>query len=204
MSDRPGPFDPADDASADDQTARRLREVLAREARAITPSADGLAMIREKIRAQRPTRRNWVRAFQIGGAGLATAAVAIIGVDRGAAQVRFDQPPRRCHCRRIVGVPLADGADRAASHSRRFVRARVVGAEQLPGVDLLRRQAQGPTAAAVPRAGDLAGVAAAHLRQGRGQRHARDSSRRIPTTPATGRPARRCCRPTSWTARPPS
>jgi hypothetical protein len=81
MSDRPGPFDPADDASADDQTARRLREVLAREARAITPSADGLAMIREKIRAQRPARRNyWVRAFQIGGAGLATAAVAIIGV----------------------------------------------------------------------------------------------------------------------------
>jgi hypothetical protein len=79
MSDRPGPFDP-DDASADDQTARRLREVLAREARAITPSADGLTMIREKIRAQRPTRRNWVRAFQIGGAGLATAAVAIIGV----------------------------------------------------------------------------------------------------------------------------
>jgi hypothetical protein len=80
MSDRPGPFDPADDASADDQTARRLREVLAREARAITPSADGLTMIREKIRAQRPARRNWVRAFQIGGAGLATAAVAIIGV----------------------------------------------------------------------------------------------------------------------------
>lgn len=80
MSDRPGPFDPADDASADDQTARRLREVLAREARAITPSADGLTMIREKIRAQRPVRRSWVRAFQIGGAGLATAAVAIIGV----------------------------------------------------------------------------------------------------------------------------
>lgn len=80
MSDRPGPFDPADDGSADDQTARHLREVLGREARAITPSADGLAMIREKIRAQRPTRRNWVRAFQIGGAGLATAAVAIIGV----------------------------------------------------------------------------------------------------------------------------
>jgi spore germination protein GerM len=80
MSDRPGPFDPADDGSADDDTARRLREVLAREARAITPSADGLTMIREKIRAQRPIRRNWVRAFQIGGAGLATAAVAIIGV----------------------------------------------------------------------------------------------------------------------------
>jgi spore germination protein GerM len=80
MSDRQGPFDPADDGSADDDTARRLRELLAREARAITPSADGLTMIREKIRAQRPTRRNWVRAFQIGGAGLATAAVAIIGV----------------------------------------------------------------------------------------------------------------------------
>ncbi len=79
MSDRPGPFDP-DDASADDDAARRLRELLAREARAITPSADGLAMIREKIRAQRPRRRNWVRAFQIGGAGLATAAVAIIAV----------------------------------------------------------------------------------------------------------------------------
>ncbi len=79
MSDRPGPFDP-DDASTDDDTARRLREVLGHEARAITPSADGLAMIREKIRAQRPRRRNWVRAFQIGGAGLATAAVAIIGV----------------------------------------------------------------------------------------------------------------------------
>ena len=79
MSDRPGPFDP-DDASADNDAARRLRELLAREARAITPSADGLAMIREKIRAQRPRRRNWVRAFQIGGAGLATAAVAIIGV----------------------------------------------------------------------------------------------------------------------------
>ena len=79
MSDRTGPFEP-DGASADDDAARHLREVLAREARAITPSADGLAMIREKIRAQRPRRRNWVRAFQIGGAGLATAAVAIIGV----------------------------------------------------------------------------------------------------------------------------
>ena len=54
--------------------------MLAREARAITPSADGLAMIREKIRAQRPTRRNWVRTLQIGGAGLATAAIAIIAV----------------------------------------------------------------------------------------------------------------------------
>jgi len=78
MSDRPGPFDPDD--AADDDAARRLRELLAREARAITPSADGLAMIREKIRAHRPRRRNWVRAFQIGGAGLATAAVAIIAV----------------------------------------------------------------------------------------------------------------------------
>jgi spore germination protein GerM len=79
MSDRPGPFDP-DDASTDDAAARRLRELLAREARAITPSADGLSMIREKIRAQRPRRRSWLRAFQIGGAGLATAAVALIGV----------------------------------------------------------------------------------------------------------------------------
>ena len=93
MSDRQGPFDPADDAAAEDDTARRLREVLGQEARAITPSADGLAMIREKIRAQRPTRRNWVRAFQIGGAGLATAAVAIIGVAVVQHKSRLHQPP---------------------------------------------------------------------------------------------------------------
>jgi len=77
MSDRPGTFDPD---QPDDETARRLREVLSHEARAITPSADGLAIIREKIRAQRGGRRSWVRAFQIGGAGLATAAIAVIGV----------------------------------------------------------------------------------------------------------------------------
>jgi hypothetical protein len=85
MSDRQGPFGPADDDAAnenpvDAETARRLRDVLSQEARAITPSADGLSMIREKIRAQRHDRRGWVRAFQIGGAGLATAAIAVIAV----------------------------------------------------------------------------------------------------------------------------
>jgi hypothetical protein len=77
MSDR---FDPFDPDRPDDETARRLREVLSQEARAITPSADGLAVIREKIRAQRSGRRSWARAFQIGAAGLATAAVAVVGV----------------------------------------------------------------------------------------------------------------------------
>jgi hypothetical protein len=88
MSDRQGPFGPADDPahdnpddnSMDDETARRLREVLSQEARAISPSADGLSMIREKIRARRHERRGWVRTFQIGGAGLATAAIAVIAV----------------------------------------------------------------------------------------------------------------------------
>ena len=88
MSDRQGPFGPADDPAhdgpgdnpVDDETARRLREVLSQEARAISPSADGLSMIREKIRARRHERRGWVRTFQIGGAGLATAAIAVIAV----------------------------------------------------------------------------------------------------------------------------
>ena len=53
MSDRPVRSTPTTQPTT--TTARRLREVLAREARAITPSADGLAMIREKIRAQRPS-----------------------------------------------------------------------------------------------------------------------------------------------------
>jgi hypothetical protein len=86
MSDRQGPFGPAEDAedprdeSMDDEAARRLRDVLSQEARAITPSADGLASIREKIRARRGDRRGWVRGFQIGGAGLATAAIAVVAV----------------------------------------------------------------------------------------------------------------------------
>jgi Immunoglobulin-like domain of bacterial spore germination/Sporulation and spore germination len=77
MSDRQGPFE---SDQPDDEAARRLRDVLSQEARAITPSADGLSMIREKIRARRGDRRGWVRAFQIGGAGLATAAIAVIAV----------------------------------------------------------------------------------------------------------------------------
>jgi hypothetical protein len=77
MTDR---FDPFEPDQPDDETARRLREVLSQEARAITPSADGLSVIREKIRAQRGGRRNWARKFQIGAAGLATAAIAVVGV----------------------------------------------------------------------------------------------------------------------------
>jgi hypothetical protein len=89
MSDRQGPIGPADDPAhdnpahenpVDDEAARRLRDVLSQEARAISPSADGLSMIREKIRARRYDRRGWVRTFQIGGAGLATAAIAVIAV----------------------------------------------------------------------------------------------------------------------------
>jgi spore germination protein GerM len=72
-----GPFE---QDQPDDEAARRLRDVLSQEARAITPSADGLSMIREKIRARRGDRRGWVRAFQIGGAGLATAAIAVVAV----------------------------------------------------------------------------------------------------------------------------
>ncbi len=76
-----GPFEPEDPSdSMDDDAARRLRDVLSQEARAITPSADGLSMIREKIRARRGERRGWIRTFQIGGAGLATAAIAVIAV----------------------------------------------------------------------------------------------------------------------------
>jgi hypothetical protein len=88
MSDRQGPFGPADDPAhdhpgnnpVDDEAARRLRDVLSQEALAISPSADGLSMIREKIRSRRHERHGWVRAFQIGGAGLATAAIAVIAV----------------------------------------------------------------------------------------------------------------------------
>jgi Immunoglobulin-like domain of bacterial spore germination/Sporulation and spore germination len=83
MSDRQGPLGSAEDPTdgpIDDAAARRLRDVLSQEARAITPSADGLASIREKIRARRGDRRGWVRAFQIGGAGLATAAIAVFAV----------------------------------------------------------------------------------------------------------------------------
>jgi spore germination protein GerM len=77
MTDRPGPFDPD---PPDDEAARRLREVLSSEARAITPSPDGLSAIRDKIRARRTGRRSWLRAIQIGGAAVATAAIAIVAV----------------------------------------------------------------------------------------------------------------------------
>jgi spore germination protein GerM len=88
MSDRLGPFDPD---RPDDETARRLRELLAQEARAITPDADALMVIRQRIRAARGGRRAWVRAFQIGGAGLATAAIAVVAV------VAFQHTPSTSH-----------------------------------------------------------------------------------------------------------
>ena len=103
MSDRPGPFDPH---RPDDETARRLRELLAQEARAITPDADALMVIRQRIRAARGGRRTWMRAFQIGGAGLATAAIAVIAV------VAFQHTPRSNH----RGTPAASSpAARASS-----------------------------------------------------------------------------------------
>lgn len=94
MSDRLGPFDPD---RPDDETARRLRELLAQEARAIAPDPDALMVIRQRIRAARGGRRSWMRAFQIGGAGLATAAIAVIAV------VAFQHTPSRNH----RGTPAA-------------------------------------------------------------------------------------------------
>lgn len=62
----------------DDQAARRLRDVLAHEARAITPSPEALMRIQERIREQRGHR--WLRTFAVTAAALATAAVAIFAV----------------------------------------------------------------------------------------------------------------------------
>ncbi|MDQ1486577.1 MAG: hypothetical protein QOJ62_2270 [Actinomycetota bacterium] len=77
MSDRLGPFDPE---RPDDEIARRLRDALSREARAITPSGDGLARIREKVRAARRPHRAWLRGLQIAAAATATAAIAVVAV----------------------------------------------------------------------------------------------------------------------------
>jgi len=95
MSDRMGPFDPD---NADDEVARRLRELLSSQGQAITPSADALTTIRQKIRAQdRGNRRYaWRRVLQVGAAGLGTVAVAAIAVIVGVA-VRHHAPAADHH-----------------------------------------------------------------------------------------------------------
>lgn len=78
MNDRLGPHDPD---WPDDEAARRLREVLANEARSITPSGDGLTRIREQLRARQPAhRRHWLRPLSVAAAAMATAAVAVVVV----------------------------------------------------------------------------------------------------------------------------
>ena len=77
MNDRPGPHDPD---RPDDEAARRLREVLANEARAITPSGDGLVRIREQLAARRHARHSWLRPLSVAAAAMATAAVAVVVV----------------------------------------------------------------------------------------------------------------------------
>lgn len=77
MNDRVGRNDPD---RPDDETARRLREALASEARAIHPSGDGLAQIREKIHMKERPHGTWLRPFAVGAAALATAAVAVVAV----------------------------------------------------------------------------------------------------------------------------
>ncbi len=70
-----------DDDWPEDAATERLRELLAQEAREVTPSTDGLAAIRHKIAAQRTARRQRMRPFLVSlGAAAATAAVAIVAV----------------------------------------------------------------------------------------------------------------------------
>ena len=64
----------------DDETARRLRDLLGHEARSIQPSPDGLAQIRDRIRAKRESRRGWLRPLAVIGAAAATAAIVIVAV----------------------------------------------------------------------------------------------------------------------------
>lgn len=78
----------------DDETARRLRDILGSEARSIQPSGDGLARIREKIRERRQTRRAWLRPLAIAGAAAATAAVvvAVVLIAPGGSDKHATQP----------------------------------------------------------------------------------------------------------------
>ena len=63
-----------------DQAARRLRDMLAAEARAIQPSGAGLSRIQARIDSGRRARHGWLRSLAIGGAALATAAIVIVVV----------------------------------------------------------------------------------------------------------------------------
>lgn len=80
MSDRSGRRGPGRPDENPEDTARRLRDALANEARALQPSADGLRVIRERIRANRRAGHAWLRPLAVGAAALATAAVAVIVV----------------------------------------------------------------------------------------------------------------------------
>lgn len=60
------------------ETGRRLREVLAQEAAAVTPSADALDRIRARTAAT--ARRSFGRPLAMAGAALATAAVVAVAV----------------------------------------------------------------------------------------------------------------------------
>jgi hypothetical protein len=64
----------------DDDAARRLRDALAQEARSVPISGDGLAIIRERIAAQRHSRRAWLRPLAMVAAAAATATVAVVAV----------------------------------------------------------------------------------------------------------------------------
>jgi spore germination protein GerM len=78
MSDRVGREGP--DRPDDDETARRLRDALASEARAVPVSGDGLRIIREKISARRRPSGVWLRPLAVGAAALATAAIVVVVV----------------------------------------------------------------------------------------------------------------------------
>jgi spore germination protein GerM len=92
----------------DDETARRLREALASHARAIQPSGDGLASIREKIRMKERPRGAWLRPLAVGAAALATAAIAVVAV--------IAVNPRSTHDNRSpLGVTSSSGSTTASS-----------------------------------------------------------------------------------------
>lgn len=77
MSDRTGRPDPD---RPDDETARRLRDVLASEAQSIHPSPDGLTQIRTKIRLRKRGWHAFGRPLAVVGAAAATAAIVAIVV----------------------------------------------------------------------------------------------------------------------------
>ncbi len=104
MSDRMGPFD---SDNADDEAARRLRDVLSAHAQGITPSADALTTIRQKIRAQERGHRSyaWRRVLQVGAAGLGTVAIAAVAVVVAVA-VRHRPPTADHHIVAAASTPV--------------------------------------------------------------------------------------------------